>query len=382
MYRRKTPKANPVQPVEPHPKKEEKNEPVIKAVVAAPRGDQLKTYCPMVNLLRPIKYIEQTDGKGIDFETMINIVLSEGYLKANFDHYKPSGSSAEDWSGIYNKTTGYKRKTFVAGDVIFSKSANRTIAFLISTVRKGGENSDITSSIFYDPPVGDEVKESEEDVFLSSFSDCKGNVYMFAEDVQLKDLVEHIDKATNNEKDLVSKWKEGVNKDKHRKLEPTNMSEYNGKDTANFTSRGAGAETNGKDPDETDYPTVESSATSFNLSNGVTVDGWFIYMYSTAAGTSEDPIAPSNIVGDIVRSGPIVITTVGSETLSLGGIFTFPWIATSATSGKFTYTGNATRFASEPLNSQQYQLNFGNTVANEETDVIESDIYTFAKFSQ
>ena len=106
MYRRKTPKANPVQPVE-HPKKEEKNEPVIKAVVAAPRGDNLTTYCPMVNLLRPIKYIERTDGKGINFETMINIVLSEGYLKADFDHYKPSGSTAGDWFGIYNKTTGF-----------------------------------------------------------------------------------------------------------------------------------------------------------------------------------------------------------------------------------------------------------------------------------
>ena len=384
MYRRKTPKANPVQPVE-HPKKEEKNEPVIKAVVAAPRGDQITTYCPMINTLRPIKYIERgagDEGVSVPFDTMIDIVLADGYLRGDFDHYKEGvDGTISSWRDIYTDSTGYKRSTFVAGDVIFTRDGKKTIAFLINTVYKGGVGSSKTSELAVDSPVS-ENKDDQMETYLSSFSDCKGNVFMFEQGVKFLELVNHKNTKNDVVRDLVSKWTSGSNKDEYRKLEPTNMSVYdkanpNMNNEPTFTEPKRG-ETKYIDPTENYYPEEpKTSATSFQLTSGVTVDGWLIYMYSTA-----ETVTPASIVGDIIRTGPIVITTVGSETLSLGGIFTFPWIATGATSGKFTYTGNATRFASEPLNSQHYQLNFGNTVADENLDVTESQIHTFKKFTK
>ena len=96
MYRRRTPKAQPVNPVGPtkqeQPKpKQESNEPVIKAAVSAPRGagDRYEKYCPMVNVLRPIKYIEDEDAGHyyVSFKDMVNILLTKGYLNVNFERY-------------------------------------------------------------------------------------------------------------------------------------------------------------------------------------------------------------------------------------------------------------------------------------------------------
>ena len=377
MYRRKTPKANPVQPVEPN-NKEEKKEPVIKAVVSSTRGATCQTYCPMINVLRPLDYIQRKKDNYVTFERMIDIILSEGYLNADFDHYTEGVTGltpTPSWSDIYQETTTYRRSTFVAGDVIFTRDNNKTIALLISTVYSEGAKSDVTSKLKYAPPVGGEIIDDFKKEMLSSFSDCKGNVYMFKAGVKLEDLINHKDSITNIASDLISKNAD----ESYRKLEPTNMSIFKGinpkatSDPQVFTTP---VENNGYDPKDTDqYPVVDNNLNQFNLSSGVTVDGWLIYMYDTA--TTGDN---ATIVGDVIKTGPIVITTIGKKSLSVDNTMTFPLITSAETQGNFTYTGNVTKFASEPLNSQQYQVNFGDTSAVETLTVFESKIYTFKKF--
>lgn len=412
MYRRRNQRVQQGSPVVPpkqeHPQekpqeqpKQKQEEPVIKAAIAAQRkGTVYEKYCPMVNVLRPINYIEDKDEShhSVPFEVMVDVLLSQGYLNGKFTTYKAKyagnepSADAESWSEIYTNTTTYNRSILSPGDIIYSNDGIKTIAFLVNTVYKSGAEY---KKLDINPPIGnddDEPVDDGLDVVLSTLSDCNGTVYPFANGVQLRQLVEY--PSEQGKICLVSKT---TTDDKLRKLVPTNMSKPNGTNpdatgnTPSFTAKVGGPEDgedgeNGVDtiyiPESYAEP---SSVAQFNLKSGCNVDGWLIYMYSTRAkdeeGISDDAYIAS-IVGDVVRTGSIMVTPLEGSSISLGGVLTFPYIAAAGQQADLTYVGNCQGFASEPKNSEQYQINYGDTTATETLSAKESSIYTFTCFTK
>lgn len=387
---------------------QEYHEPVIKATVShVPPKKLVDTpinYCPMVNTLRAIDYFGKTGVKSVSFEDMVDVLFSEGYLnvsKDTYDHYfvadstMPSGykpkegdAISQNWNGLYTTTSNYDRDTFVAGDIIFGRSQNITVAFLISKVYKGSSTNGTSSVLDYNPPVGGDkkIEQKEDSIRLSTFSDVEGNVYSFALDVQLNDLLNG--KYTLNGVEKTNLVSVDIQTQKPVILVPTNQSKDAENTSAPQGRTATQIATSAEYPLADLFPEEKTGEISnrYNLTTGVNVEGWLIYMYYTGSetGESESKLDPSKIVSDVIKTGPITISTIGAELLELGGVFKYPFKGPSTSPQeivKFEHTGNNTRFASEPLNSQQYQANFGEIQSINELDFIESNIHTLKCFT-
>lgn len=416
MYRRRNQRVQQGIPVVPpkqeHPQekpqeqpKQKQEEPVIKAAIAAQRkGTVHNKYCPMINVLRGIDYFGANGANQhyVSFETMVDILLSKGYLNGKISTYtqqyyddkegadKPNvpASTSNTWSEIYTNTTSYKRDMLCAGDVLYAHDDHKTVAFLVNTVYKSSADSESDSTLDINPPIGMEQAPVDDGlgVVLSTLVDCNGTVYPFANGVTLRQLVEY--QSQQGQTCLVSKTTD----EKLRKLVPTNMSTHAGTnpdatgDNPTFTAKVGGPE---DDEEVKDYtPAYENLATydqngaSFQMNTSI-ADGWLIYMYSTKTEAEAGDNYYASIVADVIRTGAIMITPLGKgNSISLGGgVLTFPYIAEGAGSAKFSYTGNCEGFASEPLNSEKYQINYGDTKAIRSFNVTESSIYTFTCFT-
>ena len=381
MYRRRQPRIQKSEETKPVEKKvERKEEPVIKAVVKPQRKVTVEEFCPMVNILRDIKYFGEQDEEGsehyyVPFNTMIDIALSKGYLNVNeTEYYK---KSEDDWSESYQDTTNWKRDTFMCGDVIYTHDTHTSFAFLITKVYKGqAADNSISSELKMDPPVGPKEDNSENEQILSSFVACTGTVYMFKEGVTLGQISGH-----------VSTLGEGG---AYRKLYPTNVSKYDKRnDDPSFTSCKITEEQMPKDyPAKEDLPkklddTETALKNQFNLASGVVVEGWLIYMKSTVnseSSSSEDVQGPTNIIGDIIRTGPIVVSVLSKTTLNLGSTYSLPFYLESG-NNQMTFNGDSTKFASEPLNSEHYQTNYSDSQSFKRVTVGATDIYSLKQIS-
>lgn len=361
-----------------------KQEPVIKAVVKPQRKDNFDQYsAPMVNILRNEKYFgEIGDTHYVPFGKLVDTVLSKGFLNVNQSPYYIDTIS-NDWHESYEDTTNYNRNTFMCGDIIYTHDDKRSIAFLITKVYSGtGETQDnsIESELDMDPPVGPKEEDPDDGRYLSSFVNCEGTVYMFKEGTKFENI-----------KEFASKYTSGDNNGQYRKLYASNLSKYDGRNSSVdsvFTSvrKGDGEDEDEKPqnyPQERDLPTApeQEKENQFNLTKGVVVEGWLIYMKSNKEGSEQ---TPDNIIGDIIRTGPITISLVGSY-LSLSGVLKFPFLKKTVdqdtseiiiTPGTFYYNGNSTDFASEPLNSEHYQNNYNDTKGSRMLTVDESSIYS------
>ena len=162
------------------------------------------------------------------------------------------------------------------------------------------------------------------------------------------------------------------------------MSAYSGTNPAlnipddnNWTSE---RETATNEFEPSNKPVRKAGVTQFNLKSGVVVDGWLIYMRNEnniAAGTAITKDIYAKVVGDIIKSGPIAITTLANKTIDLGGVIKIPYY--TAETNKVHYSGNSTRFASVPLNSEQYQEMYGDTEGSSDVTITEAAIYSFKK---
>ena len=330
----------------------------------------------MLNVLRPINYFGENTGYYVPFNTMVDIVFSEGYLNVkDTTYYK---ESSKYWKEAFTDTTNYERSTFMPGDLIYTHNGNISYAFLINAVYASFDNNQPKSYLDYNPPVGGNPEEDPESKYLlQSFNACNGYVYMFKHGTTLENI-----------KNYISVYKTGTEQGKYRKLIPSNLSEpTNNEEPADYTfnrrsNKKADEETQPDGyPQASDLPKVPSTTTTkqFNLQEGVCVEGWLIYMTSTA--NPEDTTQeqkPINIRGDIIKSGKIIITKVG-EFLSLGGICRFPYIdssSTTTTKGNFYYNGENTRVAAEPLNSEHFQQNYGDEQGERSIQVDDSKIYS------
>lgn len=371
MYRRKKQVEKKEEPKQqPHPK----SEPVIAKIVPPLRGEGIVSYgkVPMVNVLRDIEYFSVATGHSVTFEKMIDIAFSEGYLNVDqsgwyIDNnlswgsvYQPGDPNAEpavaEKAGAFRDTTDYTRSTFMCGDVIFTRDANKSFAFLITKVYSNyigeGMENDVQSVLQYKPPNGTGEDDNDlENSYLSSFSLCNGDVYMFTRNAQFKDIKAYVSKDTNKNSE-------------YRVLHPSNVSVHKGETTnTNFTA-GKGAAPTTKVPDDypkkNDVPLEDADeAGHFNLTNGTVVEGWFIYMKSEAEEANQ---TAANITGDIVRTGPIVIAKIGNS-ISIGNSMRLSH-GTTTVSASLYYDGNDTKLASEPLNSEHYQKNYGDAVGS------------------
>ena len=355
-------------------------EPEIKKVIVPREAAKDYGNVPMVNILRKINYFNgSSETHAVPFEKMIDIAFSKGYLNVDDkEWYKETNvnwgtidtsSEEESTNGAYTDTTNYSRSIFMSGDVIFTKDANKSFAFVITKVYSnylGEDNSsnDVSSVLDYHPPVGEETVDDIDSLVLSSFVACNGNVYMFKKNATFGDIKTFVS-TTGTEGDYVF-------------LAPTNKSEPAGVTSDPNRTVPSSADKPANYPGSDDVPTAPTtgSENKFNLTNGVVVEGWFIYMRSSEEGSAQ---APSNITGDIIRSGPIVIAKVGSS-LSLGGSLRIPYVASSSESSSSTYSlyydGNDTKFACEPLNSEQYQVNYGDVTGSRNFTITDSKIYS------
>lgn len=379
MYRRRQPRIQKSEEIKHVEKKEErKEEPVIKAVVKPQRNTTYTEACPMVNILRDIKYFGEQDATGsehyyVPFNTMVDIALSQGYLNVRDTTYYKDG----EWNGAYEDTTNWKRNTLMSGDIIYTHDDHTSFAFLISKVYKDSSASDASSELDMNPPVDQAKDNSEEQQYLSSFVTCNGTVYMFKKDAKFVDIKNYVSQYTNNEE--------------YRKLVPSNVSEYVAANSDNSFSSCKTADNvkpDGYPKNMDDLPTQlgnGDSADQFNfLSGGVVVEGWLIYMKSTVnsetAGAVQDT---KNIIGDIIRTGPTIISVISKKTLSIGSTYNMPFILAgsydASTSPKMSYNGNSTKFASEPLNSEHYQQNYGDTQSLKQIAVKETTIHSLTK---
>lgn len=412
MYRRRNQK--PVQTEQPVEKKvEKKEEPVIKYVVQA-RGADLTSpgRAPMLNTLRNINYFNLSAGYAVSKKYIVDILLSDGFLKGDWDYYNRDNNTVEsdvksysankgDWDALYVDTTNYTRTKFAPGDLIMFKtskaSGNLTVGFLVETVYKAGTSTsslDVDTKLKITPPVellGDhEESESEFDDILSSFVSCKGNVYMFRKDTTLGDIKTYCSYTT-------AQTEGSEDPSQLRKLEPTNMSKY---DTYNTKYSNDSTGVWGKKPcaprkadpegipTDSDKPTPQTAGSDlenqFNLTSGTIVDGWIIYFTSSTDLSSEsteyDASKVPDITGDVIRAEKVSITTLGNTLLNLGNTFQMPFrLSTQTESSKVSYTGNSLKFASEPLNSVQYQNNYGDTIGENQIDANTIKIYSLRK---
>ena len=257
---------------------------------------------------------------------------------------------------------------------------NLTIGFLIDTVYKAGDNGSfvVDSKLNYTPPKkleGEEEVVNNFDVVLSSVTATNGVVYMFKANAKLEDIKDKLSYSGNTLQDY----------DHLRKLEPTNMSQSSGVNSTYYdpSTNPYGSKPvapNHKGENDQFLPSVspsESTATDqFNLSSGAVVDGWIIYMYSSADLSSAD-VTKANIAtitGDVIRAEKVTITTLGNKLLNLGNTFQIPYGGSSV-----QYNGNSLKFASEPLNSVQYQKKYGDTVGAKTLSAKNIKIYSLQK---
>ena len=302
---------------------------------------------------------------------MIDIVFSKGYLNVKEDpNYLDTSKS---WDQAFTDTTNYERNIFICGDVIYVHDAHKSIALLITKVYEDDENGKTSSQLDYQPPVGKDSDDvnTEDSKIVQSFNTCEGTVYMFKKGVTFGEI-----------KQFASQYTSGSNSGEYRKLYPSNVSKYdneNSDPTFTLNKKEEGEQTGELPegyPTQGDIPKYTEGTTEdkFNLTNGVTIEGWLIYRRSTVDSTSTTEVQePINITGDIIKTGPIVISKVGT-TLNVGSVFKIPY-----NNGNFYYNGEATKFSSEPLNSEHYQSNYGDTTGNNVIQINESKIYSLTK---
>lgn len=363
MYRRRQQR---IQKPEEVKKVEKKEEPVIKAVVKPQRKATYDENCPMVNILRAVKYFNEENNEHfyVPFNTMIDIALSKGYLNVDETEYYKDG----DWSESYENTTHWTRDTFMCGDVIYTHDDHTSFAFLITKVFIGpAADKSISSGLIMDPPVRPKENNVEDEQILSSFVACTGTVYMFKDSVKFKDIKEH-----------ASTIGEGGS---YRKLYPTNVSAFSGRnEDPSFTSGKTAEQKPDYYPKKEDLPIKEGATPNqFNLTSGVVVEGWLIYMKSTANSTNAEQNT-TNIIGDIIRTGPIVISVLSKTTLNLGSTYSLPFYMEDGTK-QMTFNGDSTKFASEPLNSEHYQQNYSDSQNFKRITVSETSIYSLKQIS-
>lgn len=397
MYRRRNQKQ--VQNDQPVEKKEQpkKEEPVIKYVVQQ-RGAAVSGLgtVPMLNTLRDINYLDLKAGYSVPKKFVVDTLLSSGYLNADFSFYNTKTSDQTtyatddgDWDTLYDVTTSYTRSVFAPGDLIMfetdrtgSNEGNLTVGFLIDTVYKAGSNGtfEVDSKLNYAPPKkleGEGEETNNFDVVISSVTATNGVVYMFKANAKLEDIKAHLSYSGDNFQDY----------DHLRKLEPTNMSQSAGVNSAYYdpsTNPYGSKPVSPNHKGENDQfipsvsPTVSTATEQFNLSSGAVVDGWIIYMYSSAnLSGSEVAVTKDNvakITGDVIRAEKVTITTLGNKLLNIGNTFQIPYGSTSV-----QYNGNSLKFASEPLNSVQYQKKYGDTVGAKTLSAKSVVIYTLKK---
>lgn len=393
MYRRRINKSN-VKPVEQHEEKKEKkepvNEPVIRAVVSNNRGDptKIETLCPMLNTLRGINYLRanNTNMYPIDFSWMVDIALSSGYLKFDFDVYShvlkldDDGKTvigktndmivtgATTWSQIYTDTTTYNRpKGVIAGDVIYGKSEKIMFAFLVTKTYVQTKPDDTISEAVYDPPVDAVDEPSADPEYMSSCVGCTGNVWPFKAGVTFEDI-----------EDYISKDASGA----YRVLAATNVSKFDHVNSAvgpsGWTSRGddepeAWCQ---KMPQKDKWPTQPASTPEVLSNSYITAYGWFIYMYCTEGTTAAD-----KVVGDIIRTGPLPVAT-GDDFVSIGNCITFKIDLATKSNSKLIFKGGSNSIVTEPLNSEHYQNNFGDSQGEVTIELEDCGIETLSVFAQ
>lgn len=413
MYRRRNQKQAQAQP-QPEvvdKKEEKKEEPVIKYVVKA-RGDALPDLgkAPMLNTLRTLDYFKSgITTYAVSEKILLDTILSPGYLSADFNEYRldnGTGSSqlpyadegSNDWNSLYIETTTYNRTTFAPGDLIIFETKDgeavesvyhgMTFGFLIDKVYKADSTNggfEEESRLRYTPPspLGnpDTPTTDNMDTPVSSLSDCKGIVYMFNANTTLRSIAKYLSYSVAQE--------EGSEVyDQLRKLEPTNMSIPNGVDSTynNSTTGDWGNVPSRKDefsyiPPDGSRPkeVTGDDATHFNLTSGALVDGWLIYLTASddlSASTADVTKANvAKITGDVVKTERVAITTIGNQILNLGNVFQIPYTLTNGVK----YSGNNTKFASEPLNSEQYQVKYGDTVGERNLDIKMRGIFSLKK---
>ena len=293
MYRRRNQKQ--VQNDQPVEKKEQpkKEEPVIKYVVQQ-RGAAVSGLgtVPMLNTLRDINYLDLKAGYSVPKKFVVDTLLSSGYLNADFSFYNTKTSDQTtyatddgDWDTLYDVTTSYTRSVFAPGDLIMfetdrtgSNEGNLTVGFLIDTVYKAGSNGtfEVDSKLNYAPPKkleGEGEETNNFDVVISSVTATNGVVYMFKANAKLEDIKAHLSYSGDNFQDY----------DHLRKLEPTNMSQSAGVNSAYYdpsTNPYGSKPVSPNHKGENDQfipsvsPTVSTATEQFNLSSGAVVDGW------------------------------------------------------------------------------------------------------------
>lgn len=359
--------------------KENQNEPVIKAIYKPRQDAPDYGNSPMLNVLRPTIYFEESseDIHYVTFNKMVDILFSEGYLNVKkTEWYK---DNTKQWSEAFTNTTNYERSTFIPGDIIFTHNEHMSFALLITAIYSSFDDKSPSLYLDYNPPVGGNIIENSEDtMLLQSFNTCNGTVYMFKHNTKFEDI-----------KPYVSTFKTGTEAGKYRKLVPSNLSEAtNNEEPSDYTFNRKSNKKDDNDvkpdgyPVKTELPTITTTTPKqFNLKNGIPVEGWLIYFKSTknSEGTTDEQ-GPSNIIGDVIASGKIIITKVG-EYLSLNGICRIPHIDSTSTtpSGTFYYNGNNIRVVAEPLNSEHYQQNYGDNESETPITVKSSGIYSLSQ---
>lgn len=404
MYRRRNQKQAQAQTEVVDKKESKKEEPVIKYVVQ-PRGDALPDLgkAPMLDTLRNINYFEYDESYPVPKKIVLDTLLSKGYLNADFEFYRADNGTdankkyyavkdSNDWDALYKETTTFDRKTFAPGDLImFTTSGSEisknvkhgmTFAFLVNKVYKADSTNggfEESSRLKYAPPaplqnVDEDEEEDKMAVKLSSLSDCNGVVYMFRANTELKNIAGYLS-YTQNQTTGSEKYEQ------LRKLEPTNRSTFKTVDTTynndnNSWGSGRKEDNNNYVPETGSEPKQVTSGSSFNLTSGALVDGWLIYLKASedlsSAAVEKSTVA--KITGDVIKTERVAITTIGNTILNLGNVFQIPY-----SNNKVKYSGNNTKFASEPLNSEQYQVKYGDTVGEKTIDISKQAIYSLTK---
>jgi hypothetical protein len=357
-------------------KEQVKEEPKIKAIIVPKTAIGTISGCPMLNTLRSIDYFSSKNTDPVEFKDMVDILFSEKYLNviSKDNYWKPDNKT---WSQSYSDTTSYVRNTFLPGDVIYMKGDNLTVALIITKVYSRwdgiGGDSTVKYELDYQAP-GDDAKDSLDEKVLSTFTACDGTVFAFTKNTTFYNIKEYASEITP----------ESGN---YRMLVPTNLSKHvettpEIPDGENWTNKKAIPDYKVKDGDLPVAPTGQQ-ANKYNITTGITVEGWMVYMRMPQSEEPRTTVSDSDILGDVVKTGPIIIATVG-ENLTLASSYIIPFVPSPIPEDdnnayNLSYSGNDTKFVSEPLNSDQYQINYGDTMGSNKLELKAARIYSLTQ---
>ena len=406
MYRRRNVNLN-KQKEEDHQKKEV-NEPKTKVVYVPRNAGTFPTIgsVPMLNTLRDVNYLRiptESTSVPVDFDVAVEVLLSSGYLNINFDHYLQktydnvntliADGAPTNWKEMYTATTSFTRTTLLPGDVIFAKGTKSSIGFLVTDILKdfssynpttSNDSENFSGTLSRETPDGSESVDEQytlKQEICQSLTTCSGTMIPFSAGVK----VDHLFRAKVDNKECFVSCK--ANTQEIRNYKPTNLSIYTGTDTTNWTAPRKEYSTS-IDPTVNDLLTEETAIEKrFGALNTIYVQGYWIYLKSSEEVNYSNlsKITVGKITGDVIRTGPIKIGTVGAilkeenrnlcQCLSIGD-----FIFKKDTANEFQFQGNSTSTVFEPMNSQSYEANYGNAMGTYDFVPTEIEIYSMKCF--